>query len=73
MDYQQEQELIKERQERLKELFRSQVWEDLKVEIQRCYDNAVDSALSFSLKDREAYIGKVNGIKEILMLERKFQ
>ena len=74
MDYHKEQELVKERQERLKELFRSEIWQDLKVEIQRCLDNATDTALSPTLgNDREVYIGKVSGIKEILNLERKFQ
>jgi hypothetical protein len=73
MDRKQEQEIIKEHQERLKELFQSKAWEDLKEEIRQCYENADVCIHTQGYKDREELIGECRGYRRILELERKFK
>lgn len=69
----QEQEIIKQHQERLQTLFQSQVWEDLKEEIQRCYDNADSTLHAVNNSHREIEIGECLGYKRVLDLENKFR
>ena len=54
---------------RLQDFFKSQEWEDLKVEVQQILNNARNTMESIGCTNREIYVGKIVGIKEVLQLE----